>query len=155
MTTTMTANTTRMIAAPLAELVPDTPSAVLYLSRLVSALFGAGSATVVQSVSVEWVQYQKVSCDEPVGTVTVWARLLLPDASGDGSSAPRNADVVPLWARVVLNEGLGLPAGVHGPIPFSKPGLMTTDPEADGVAGLEGAEVPPGPVGLDAATVKV
>jgi hypothetical protein len=109
----------------------------------------------VQSESVEWVQYQKLSCVEPVGTVTVWATLVSPDVSGAGSSAPRNADVVPLWARVVLSDGLGLPAGVHGPIPFSKPGLMITDAEADGVAAFEGAEVPPGPVGLAAATVKV
>jgi hypothetical protein len=60
-----------------------------------------------------------------------------------------------VWARVVLTEGLGLPVGVHGPSPFSNPESMTTDAEADGVAALDGADVPPGPVGLAAATVKV
>ena len=113
------------------------------------------SATVLQRVSVEWVQYQKLSWVEPVGTVTVWARLESPAASGAGSSAPRKAEDVPVWARVELTDGLGLPAGIHGPRRFSKPGSMTTEAEADGVAALEGADVPPGPVGLAAATVKV
>src|SRR5436305_1657798 len=32
-----------LVTAALAQAVPDTPSAMLYLSRLVSALFGAGT----------------------------------------------------------------------------------------------------------------
>src|SRR5215470_15004246 len=85
------------------------------------------SVTLLQSASVDLVQYQKVSWVEPVGTVTVWARLELPDASGAGSSAPRKAEDVPLWARVVVTDGVGLPEATHGAIPFSKPGLITTE----------------------------
>ena len=47
------------------------------------------------------------------------------------------------------------PPTTHGDIPASKPELMTTEADADGVTAFDAAEAAPAPVGLEAVTVKV